>query len=234
MFSPGEIIAYLQMCGVERAQLQRGMNYRLPTGRSVVLMSRRPNAPYADEVLDDGRTIVYEGHDMPKSAAVPIPKLIDQPSAFPSGALTQNGIFMKAVDEFKTGTRLAEPILIYEKLKKGIWVFNGVFDLVDGWQVEQEERSVFKFRLESSSATVAESSMPEGTVSGLEHPRVIPGAIKQEVFKRDGGKCVMCGAEDELHFDHVLPYSRGGSSLVAENVQILCARHNLEKSAKIQ
>ena len=234
MFSPGEIISYLQMCGFERTQLQRGMNYRLPTGRSVVLMSRRPNAPYADEVLDDGRTIIYEGHDMPKSTAVPIPKLVDQPASFPSGALTQNGVFMKATDEFKAGIRTAEPVLIYEKLKKGIWVFNGVFDLVDGWQVQQEERNVFKFRLESSSAALTDTSMPEVAVSGLEHPRVIPGAIKQEVFKRDGGKCVVCGANDELHFDHVIPYSRGGSSLVAENVQILCARHNLEKSAKIQ
>jgi hypothetical protein len=98
MFSAGEIISYLQMCGIERAQLQRGMNYRMPTGRSVVLMSRRSNAPYADEVLDDGRTIVYEGHDMPKSAAVPIPNLIDQPAFLPSGKLNQNGIFMKAID----------------------------------------------------------------------------------------------------------------------------------------
>ena len=105
---------------------------------------------------------------------------------------------------------------------------------MDGWQIEQDGRSVFKFRLEASGAAVTEALMPEGTISGLEHPRVIPGIIKQEVFKRDGGKCVMCGAKDELHFDHVLPYSRGGSSLVAENVQILCARHNLEKSAKIQ
>lgn len=234
MFTPGEIITYLQMCAVEKTQLQRGMNYRLPSGRSVVLMSRRPNAPYADEVLENGKTIVYEGHDMPKSATVPIPKLIDQPASLPSGKLTQNGIFMKAIDEFKAGTRSAESILIYEKLKKGIWVFNGVFNLVDGWQIEQEGRNVFKFRLEASDTAIIDSLMPEGAVSELEHPRVIPGVIKQEVFKRDDGKCVICGAKDELHFDHVIPYSRGGSSLVAENVQILCARHNLEKSAKIQ
>jgi hypothetical protein len=31
-----------------------------------------------------------------------------------------------------------------------------------------------------------------------------------------------------------LPYSKGGSFLVVENIQILCARHNLEKSDRIE
>ncbi len=33
---------------------------------------------------------------------------------------------------------------------------------------------------------------------------------------------------------HDLPYSKGGTSITKENVRILCARHNFEKSAKIQ
>jgi 5-methylcytosine-specific restriction endonuclease McrA len=45
---------------------------------------------------------------------------------------------------------------------------------------------------------------------------------------------VVCGATDELHFDHIVPYSKGGSSFVADNVQLLCARHNLEKRDKIE
>lgn len=64
--------------------------------------------------------------------------------------------------------------------------------------------------------------------------RVIPTDVKLEVWKRDGAKCVICGASDELHFDHIVPYSRGGTSLVAENIQILCARHNIEKRDQIQ
>lgn len=36
-----------------------------------------------------------------------------------------------------------------------------------------------------------------------------------------------------LHFDHDIPFSKGGSSLTAENVRLLCAKHNLEKSDKI-
>jgi 5-methylcytosine-specific restriction endonuclease McrA len=54
------------------------------------------------------------------------------------------------------------------------------------------------------------------------------------VWRRDGGKCVICGASDELHFDHIVPYSKGGTSLVAENIQLLCARHNLQKRDRIE
>jgi 5-methylcytosine-specific restriction endonuclease McrA len=64
--------------------------------------------------------------------------------------------------------------------------------------------------------------------------RVIPSWVKQDVFKRDKGKCVLCGSADQLHFDHDFPYSKGGTSLLPENVRLLCARHNLEKAAKIE
>ena len=55
-----------------------------------------------------------------------------------------------------------------------------------------------------------------------------------EVWKRDGGRCALCGATDELHFDHIVPFSKGGTSLTVENVQLLCARHNLQKSDRIE
>jgi 5-methylcytosine-specific restriction endonuclease McrA len=36
-----------------------------------------------------------------------------------------------------------------------------------------------------------------------------------------------------LHLDHYIPFSKGGSSLTAANVRLLCAKHNLERSDKI-
>ena len=62
---------------------------------------------------------------------------------------------------------------------------------------------------------------------------MIPSGVKLEVWKRDGGRCVQCGATDNLHFDHIIPYSRGGTSLRADNIQLLCARHNLAKRDRI-
>jgi 5-methylcytosine-specific restriction endonuclease McrA len=68
----------------------------------------------------------------------------------------------------------------------------------------------------------------------LQHTRAIPSSVKKEVCSRDKGRCVICGDNKNLHFDHNLPYSLGGTSLTAGNVRLLCMKHNLAKSAKIE
>ncbi|MEZ6185015.1 MAG: HNH endonuclease signature motif containing protein [Planctomycetota bacterium] len=62
--------------------------------------------------------------------------------------------------------------------------------------------------------------------------RSIPQHVKLAVWQRDLGRCVQCGAEDYLEFDHVIPFSKGGANSV-ENLQILCRRCNLEKGSKL-
>ena len=39
---------------------------------------------------------------------------------------------------------------------------------------------------------------------------------------------------DDLHYDRAVPYFKGGSSLTAKNIRLLCARHSLAKSNKIE
>ena len=126
-----EIIPYIDMCQREGVSLQRGMNYQLSHNHSVILMSVRPGAPYADRFEDDGSTIIYEGHDEPRSSQNPDPKASDQPEVGPSGKLTENGLFHKAAQDFKSGRRPPERVCVYEKIKQGIWSYNGIFHLVD-------------------------------------------------------------------------------------------------------
>ena len=64
------------------------------------------------------------------------------------------------------------------------------------------------------------------------HNIQILGEVQKEFYECDRGKCRICGSSDNLHFDHILPFSKGGSSKVASNIQLLCARHNLKKGAK--
>jgi hypothetical protein len=52
------------------------------------------------------------------------------------------------------------------------------------------------------------------------------------VWHRDGGRCRNCGANKDLHFDHIIPRSWGGSSR-AENIQLLCSSCNLKKGANL-
>jgi 5-methylcytosine-specific restriction endonuclease McrA len=39
--------------------------------------------------------------------------------------------------------------------------------------------------------------------------------------------------DKNLHFDHDIPFSKGGSSLTTANVRLLCAKYDLQKSDKI-
>ena len=54
-FHIGDIISYLDLCNEEKTNLQKGMNYKLRDDYSIILMSLRKNAPYADRIEDDGK-----------------------------------------------------------------------------------------------------------------------------------------------------------------------------------
>ena len=218
------------MCRRENTSLQAGMNFGLGGTHSVILMSVRPGAPYRDRLEDGGTTLIYEGHDQPLSNDCPSPKLVHQMERRSSGSLTQNGRFHQAAQATKAGKRKPERVRVYEKLRAGIWSYNGVFHLIDSWIEFDGKRNVFRFKL---IAVEGEEDFELPPIAVPVRRRIIPTAIKLLVWKRDEGKCVMCGATDELHFDHDLPWSKGGASMTAANVQLLCARHNLRKSDDI-
>ena len=228
---PNEIIPYIEMCQREGVSLQRGMNFELQGNHSVILMSVRPGAPYADRLEDDGITLIYEGHDGPRSLQNPDPKAVDQPRHTPFGRLTQNGLFFRAASLYQQGQREPERVRVYEKIKQGIWSYNGVFHLIDAWQEPSRGRQVFKFKLVAVEGE-EDFSTP---VPGQSKPRrIIPTWVKLEVWKRDGGKCTKCGSEEDLHFDHIIPWSKGGSSNTPDNIQLLCGKHNLQKHDRIE
>lgn len=62
--------------------------------------------------------------------------------------------------------------------------------------------------------------------------RYISAAVKNAVWRRDHGRCVHCGSQERLEFDHIIPYSRGGSNSY-RNIQLLCESCNRRKSASI-
>ena len=226
------MISYTAMCSAVGVNLQRGMNFRLRGSDSIILMSVRPGAPYADRVEDEGRILIYEGHDCARTTNGPDPKRTDQPEHYPGGSLTQNGLFAQAARRYKDTKGPAELVRVYEKIRSGIWVYNGLFELIDCWTEESAGRRVFKFKL---SLIVTDGRHRSSVAPAeLEDDRLIPSSVKLEVWKRDQGRCRMCGSKSGLHFDHIIPYSKGGSSKNPANIQILCGRHNLAKGDNIE
>lgn len=58
--------------------------------------------------------------------------------------------------------------------------------------------------------------------------RTILKQVQREVWRRDEGKCVECGSQVRLEYDHNIPFSKGGSNTV-RNIQLLCERYNRKK-----
>tara|TARA_A100001011_G_scaffold383523_1_gene454865 strand:+ start:70 stop:747 length:678 start_codon:yes stop_codon:yes gene_type:complete len=222
-----QIIPYSKLVMNEGGiHVQKGMNFAIQKTYSIVLMSTRKNAPYNDEIYDDG-VIEYEGHDVKKNIAED-KKSVDQPLLNKSGSLTENGKFYYAAKDFKEKKREAAKIKVYRKIRNGVWVDMGFYDLIDAYTRSDNKRKVFKFLLKPNLDGIDDTA----EIIDLIHDRVIPGDVQREVYERDNGKCTQCGSSENLHFDHILPFSKGGSSKVASNIQLLCARHNLQKGAK--
>ena len=232
----GDVIRYIDMSMEEGFSIQRGMNFNVSNKEyGIILMSVRSNAPYADRFEDNGTTIIYEGHDVqsnycPKGKE---PKEVDQPMKLPSGALTENGKFYQSTLNYKA-TGCAKNIKVYEKIKDGIWVYNGYFRLIDSWIEKAGVRNVFKFKLEMIDEEIGAGVAGEPSVLEIEHNRLIPTQVKVEVWKRDKGRCVKCGSNVNLHYDHIIPFSKGGASTTVANIQLLCATCNLRKHDNIE
>lgn len=65
---------------------------------------------------------------------------------------------------------------------------------------------------------------------GQRSTRSIPQDVKIAVAARDGGRCRECGSDQDLHYDHVIPWSKGGANTV-QNIQLLCGPCNRRKGA---
>jgi hypothetical protein len=60
----------------------------------------------------------------------------------------------------------------------------------------------------------------------------IPESVRMYVWRRDEGKCVTCGSQERLEFDHIIPVCRGGSN-TNRNIQLLCEKCNRSKMDRV-
>ena len=58
--------------------------------------------------------------------------------------------------------------------------------------------------------------------------RYISQEVKDKVWNRDLGMCVECGSNENLEFDHIIPFSKGGANTY-RNLQLLCESCNRSK-----
>lgn len=93
-----------------------------------------------------------------------------------------------------------------------------IFSNIDGW---------FYYNFIQNSDNIVESLSKSET-----RLRKISQTVKDRVWNRDQGKCVECGSNEKLEFDHIIPFSKGGSNTY-RNIQLLCEACNRSKSNQI-
>jgi hypothetical protein len=110
---------------------------------------------------------------------------------------------------------------------------NALFD-VTGIYTDDEARVLVVRKCASEKSEIDYiKSRQEGAAKTQEPCREhIPERVRNEVWRRDGGKCVECGSMLRIEFDHIIPISKGGSN-TARNLRILCEECNRRKSDRI-
>jgi len=101
------------------------------------------------------------------------------------------------------------------------WDNSGLDDSDVMTLIPQRERREYK-KLQTAR------SLMRAEAAGRPTRTSIPPEIRGAVFERDGGRCVKCGSNFDLQYDHVLPVARGGATTVG-NLQILCSDCNRRK-----
>ena len=93
-----------------------------------------------------------------------------------------------------------------EKEKRKKWASEAIEEMIDSGEIDGNDSS--------------------------DRKRTIPSDVKEIVYVRDKGCCVTCGSKENIEYDHIIPFSKGGSNSV-NNIQLLCLKCNRGKSNKI-
>ena len=126
---------------------------------------------------------------------------------------------------------IKERVLFYQeqKAKEEEWARR---ELIDAEKERIKQEILEKRRIREIKKQAMAELREEGIIEAARTREPIPQEVQDAVWRRDGGRCVKCGSQENLEFDHIIPFSKGGSNTI-RNIQLLCEKCNRSKSNKI-
>ena len=100
------------------------------------------------------------------------------------------------------------------------------------WYKENKLPDDIKLRKEIEQLDKEIEALDKDYDRGDTRVRHLTQDVKDKVWNRDGGQCVQCGNNENIEFDHIIPFSKGGSNTY-RNIQLLCQDCNRQKSDNI-
>lgn len=129
----------------------------------------------------------------------------------------------------------AEPVRIMFIGKKTWWMYQDEFFIDDDGLSLDDARILILDRKQQKDRQVRRAAARVAQNEQIRNsPRreIIPDDVKLFVWQRDNGRCVKCGSNSELEFDHIIPVIKGGSN-TARNLQLMCGPCNREKGPNL-
>lgn len=126
--------------------------------------------------------------------------------------------------------------LVTLEVPDGIWIYDGnAYQMSDHDLTAEDVRalvvsSASKRQRQLEKARAVESMNQQVDSRARRQP--IPHDVKTEVWQRDSGRCVECGSQVNLEFDHIIPLSMGGANTL-RNLQLLCQTCNRRKGGTL-
>jgi hypothetical protein len=121
----------------------------------------------------------------------------------------------------------------------GLWCFRNRVVKVEDWSTVDREEIVLRVKHAVLSDEQAleklrrEVEVFENVETGGRNTREpIPQQVQMFVWQRDEGRCVKCGSQERLEYDHIIPLAKGGSN-TERNIQLLCETCNRAKGSSI-
>jgi hypothetical protein len=129
--------------------------------------------------------------------------------------------------------QVSEPVLLCQDGRRNLWQYlDGFWWDDDCLDAEDIKALVLQRKRQKERKLQSAHSLMRAEENGRPTRTPVPTELRRAVFERDGGRCVECGGNFDIQYDHILPVAHGGATTL-ENLQILCADCNRRKSDSI-